>query len=216
MPKPRARCATSWPIRPKPSTPSVFSYSSTPESFERSHLPSISDACARGMLRASASSSAIVCSAAVTTLDSGAFATTMPRLVAAGTSTLSTPTPARPITLSRSAALDQLGRHLRGRADQDAVVLADPLDELGVVPVDAEIDVEVRAQQLDTRVADLLLDEDPRACAFALRCRLLRRRRAHRPLLSTIQSMHPVSASTSAVSTAGNMPIRSWLRPSLR
>ena len=55
------------------------------------------------MLRASASSSAIVCSAAVTTFDSGALATTMPRLVAAGTSTLSTPTPARPITLSRSA-----------------------------------------------------------------------------------------------------------------
>ena len=52
------------------------------------------------MLRASASSSAIVCSAAVTTLDWGALATTMPRLVAASTSTLSTPTPARPITRS--------------------------------------------------------------------------------------------------------------------
>ena len=80
MPKPRARCATSWPMRPKPTTPSVFSYSSTPENFERSHLPSISDAYACGMLRASASSSAIVCSAAVTTLDSGALATTIPRL----------------------------------------------------------------------------------------------------------------------------------------
>ena len=55
------------------------------------------------MLRASASSSAIVCSAAVTTFDSGALATTIPRLVAASTSTLSTPTPARPITRSRSA-----------------------------------------------------------------------------------------------------------------
>ena len=43
------------------------------------------------MLRASASSSAIVCSAAVITLDSGALATTIPRLVAVGTSTLSTP-----------------------------------------------------------------------------------------------------------------------------
>ena len=55
------------------------------------------------MLRASASSSAIVCSAAVTTLDSGALATTTPRFVAAGTSTLSTPTPARPTTRSRVA-----------------------------------------------------------------------------------------------------------------
>ena len=44
-----------------------------------------------------------MCSAAEMTVDSGAFATTMPRRVAASTSTLSTPTPARPITLSRSA-----------------------------------------------------------------------------------------------------------------
>ena len=38
-----------------------------------------------------------MCSAAVITFDCGAFATTMPRFVAASTSTLSTPTPARPI-----------------------------------------------------------------------------------------------------------------------
>jgi hypothetical protein len=37
------------------------------------------------------------------TVDSGALATTIPRFVAAWTSTLSTPTPARPITFSRSA-----------------------------------------------------------------------------------------------------------------
>jgi hypothetical protein len=55
-------------------------------------------------LRASASSSASVCSAAVTTFDCGALATMIPRLVAAGTSTLSTPTPARPITLRLPAA----------------------------------------------------------------------------------------------------------------
>ena len=39
-----------------------------------------------------------MCSAADTTFDSGAFATTIPWRVAASTSTLSTPTPARPIT----------------------------------------------------------------------------------------------------------------------
>jgi len=44
-----------------------------------------------------------VCSAAEITVDSGALATTIPRRVAASTSTLSTPTPARPITFSRSA-----------------------------------------------------------------------------------------------------------------
>jgi hypothetical protein len=54
-------------------------------------------------LRANASISAIVCSAAATTFDCGAFATTIPRFVAAATSTLSTPIPARPITRSRSA-----------------------------------------------------------------------------------------------------------------
>ena len=36
------------------------------------------------------------------------------------------------------------------------------------------------------------------------------------PILSTTQSMHAVSACTSPGSTAGNIPIRSWLRPSLR
>ena len=44
-----------------------------------------------------------MCSAAETTVASGAFATTMPRLVAASTSTLSSPTPARPMTFSRVA-----------------------------------------------------------------------------------------------------------------
>ena len=45
----------------------------------------------------------MVCSAAETTVASGAFATTIPRRVAASTSTLSTPTPARPITFRRLA-----------------------------------------------------------------------------------------------------------------
>ena len=58
------------------------------------------------MLRASATSSPIVCSAAETTVESGALATTIPRRVAASTSTLSIPTPARPITFSRVGALD--------------------------------------------------------------------------------------------------------------
>src|SRR5215208_424368 len=103
MPKPSARCATSWPMRPKPSTPSVFSYSSTPLNSERSHAPPVSDSWAWGTLRASAKSIASVCSAAVITFDCGAFATTTPRLVAASTSTLSTPTPARPTAFSRLA-----------------------------------------------------------------------------------------------------------------
>ena len=55
------------------------------------------------MLRANASINAIVCSAAATMFDCGAFATMIPRFVAAATSTLSTPIPARPITRRLSA-----------------------------------------------------------------------------------------------------------------
>ena len=54
--------------------------SSTPEKRERSHRPATRLACACGTFRASASSSAIVCSAAVTTFDCGALATTIPLL----------------------------------------------------------------------------------------------------------------------------------------
>ena len=70
----------------------------------RARARAFKEAFACGTLRTCASSSAMVCSAAATMFDSGAFATMMPRLVAAGTSTLSTPIPARPITLRRYAA----------------------------------------------------------------------------------------------------------------
>jgi hypothetical protein len=90
-------------MRPSPSTPNVLPASSIPVKRWRSQLPEVSAACACGTFRASARSSAIACSAAESTVDSAAFATTIPRRVAASTSTLSTPTPARPITLRRSA-----------------------------------------------------------------------------------------------------------------
>ena len=86
----RARRASCPRARPRPSA-------------ERSQRPCFSAACACGMLRASATSRPTVCSAAEVTVDSGALATTIPRRVAASTSTLSTPTPARPITFRRSA-----------------------------------------------------------------------------------------------------------------
>ena len=102
-----------------------------------------------------------MCSAAVITFDCGALATITPRLVAASTSTLSTPTPARPTAFSRSARASSVRVELRGGADQDAVELADPALELLLVPVEAELDVEPRvAQQLHAGVADLLPYED--------------------------------------------------------
>ena len=52
MPKALARVATSWPIRPKPSTPSVLPSTSVPPNLLRSHLPPVRLAWACGMLRA--------------------------------------------------------------------------------------------------------------------------------------------------------------------
>ena len=108
-------------------------------------------------------------------------------------------------------ALDQLRVHVRGRADEDAVVLADALGELLLAPAGSELDVEVLAQQRHARVADLLGDQHLQTLA-ALRAA----RGAHSEILSTTQSMHAVRACTSPSSVAGNMPTRSWFRPSLR
>ena len=203
MPKPRARCATSWPIRPKPMMPSVFSCSSTPLNFARSHAPPISDACACGTLRASASSSAIVCSAAVITLDCGALATSTPRRVAASTSTLSTPTPgagddAQPVGLGQQVGVD-LGR----RTHQHAVEVGDPALELGAIP---------RRVPISTSKPAARSSSMPDAPMFSA----TRTRAVAHAAAATTQSMQAVSASTSAGSTAGNIPTRSWLRPSLR
>ena len=98
MPNAWARWATSLPMRPRPTTPSVLSASSTPSHFDRSHRPSTRAAWACGMLRAWASSIAIVCSAVERMFDCGALTTITPRSVAASTSTLSRPMPARPTT----------------------------------------------------------------------------------------------------------------------
>ena len=56
------------------------------------------------VLRAQASIRHMVCSAAETILEVGALHTMMPASVAASTSTLSTPTPARPMMRSFEAA----------------------------------------------------------------------------------------------------------------
>lgn len=98
MPNAMARWATSLPMRPRPMTARVLSASSTPSHLERSQRPCTSALWAWGMLRASASSSAMVCSAAESTLDCGALTTITPRAVAWATSTLSRPIPARPTT----------------------------------------------------------------------------------------------------------------------
>ena len=92
-------------MRPKPTTPSVLPASSTPSHFERSQRPLTSAAWACGTLRAIDINNAIVCSAAETMFDSGALVTITPAFVAASTSTLSKPTPARPTTSRPLTAL---------------------------------------------------------------------------------------------------------------
>src|SRR5258706_12599128 len=86
-------------MRPRPTTPTILPDSSTPVYFDRFHSPALSAAEAEAVLRATASSSATACSAADTMLDVGALTTMTPRAVAAGTSTLSSPTPPRATTL---------------------------------------------------------------------------------------------------------------------
>ena len=140
-------------------------------------MPAISDAYACGMLRASASSSASVCSAAVTTFDCGAFATMIPRLVAASTSTLSTPTPARPI--ARRFVACSISSAVSFVAERIRMPSYSPIRSRSCSSVQSRpsVDVEVLAQQLDAGVADLLLHEDlrpapapaePAVCAAAV------------------------------------------------
>src|SRR5450830_1079456 len=93
-----ARSATIEPILPQPMMPSVLLKISTPMNLFFSHLPARVEVSASGIWRASASISEIACSAVVIELPNGVFITMMPRAVAAGMSTLSTPMPARPIT----------------------------------------------------------------------------------------------------------------------
>src|SRR5579863_1924868 len=98
------------------------------------------------------------------------------------------------------AALDQLGGQLRRRANQDRVELTDPPGQLLDVPVETRLDIEVFAQQRQAGLADVLTNKYPQAHASA----------------SSAKSMQLVSARTSSGSIAGNIAMRSWLRPSLR
>ena len=108
-------------MRPSPTTPTVLPKISVPENDERFQACSRSEASAAGIWRAADSSSAKACSAALWMFDVGALTTSTPRSVAASTSTLSSPTPARATILSLGAALEHLGVDGGRRADQERV-----------------------------------------------------------------------------------------------
>ena len=95
-----------------------------------SHLPAWVERSAAGISRASANIIAMACSAVVMELPNGVFITTMPRCVAAGTSMLSTPMPARPMTLSVRRGLDHRLGHLGGGAHRETVEIGDRILQL--------------------------------------------------------------------------------------
>ena len=151
MPRPSAFLQTMPPMLPAPMTPSVLPVISTPMNFDFSHLPAWVEASAAGSWRATANISAMACSAVVIELPNGVFMTMMPRREAAGMSTLSTPMPARPMTLRLVAARDQLFGHLGGRADGETVIVADDLGELFLVLAELRLEID-----LDAAVAENL------------------------------------------------------------
>ena len=110
-----------------------------------SHLPACVDASAAGISRASANISAIACSAVVIELPNGVFITMMPRAVAAGISTLSTPMPARPMTFQPACVGEHLCRHLACRADREAVELADQRRKLFLVFAERRLKIDFDA-----------------------------------------------------------------------
>ncbi|CAB4863644.1 unannotated protein [freshwater metagenome] len=97
-PNPERRSATSAPIRPSPTIPTVLSKNSTPVNCDRFHCPALVDALASGIKRASDNKCPIASSAAEITFEVGALTTMIPAAVAALMSTLSNPTPARATT----------------------------------------------------------------------------------------------------------------------
>ena len=125
----------------------------------RFHSPFFSAALAGAMLRAAASSSATASSAAVTMLDVGALTTMTPPWVAAVTSTLSRPTPARATTFRLLGGGDRLGVDLGGAADEDRVDVGDGGQQLGAVGAVAGADLEVGAERLDGGGGELFGDE---------------------------------------------------------
>ena len=132
-------------------TPSVLPKISTPRNLFFSHLPARVEASASGICRASASISVMACSAVVIELPNGVFITMMPRAVAAGISTLSTPMPARPITFRFLRLLEHFGRDLGGRADGQAVETVDRLGELVLVLAEIGLEIDLDAAILEDR-----------------------------------------------------------------
>ena len=102
----------------------------------------------------------MACSAAETMLEVGALTTMTPRAVAAGTSTLSRPTPARATTLQPGRGGDGLGVDLGGAAHDDRVGLGQRGEQRGAVGAVDVAHVEVVGQDVDGGGGQFLSDQD--------------------------------------------------------
>ncbi len=103
----------------------------------------------------------MVCSAADSTLDCGAFTTMTPRRVAASTSTLSRPMPARPDDDELVGRLDDLRGDLRGAADHQRRRAPDRVEQLVGREPQTDVDLEAGgAHGLEPAVGELLTDQD--------------------------------------------------------
>ena len=141
--------------------PTVLPASSVPTNFDFSHFPAAIEAAASGIRRRSASRTPKVCSTAETTLPVGEFSTSTPRAEAAGTSTLSTPTPARPTTDEARSRREERRVDARGAADEKRVGFGERGEEL-VAPGAREVHdlVPRAAEEVEARRRDLLGDDD--------------------------------------------------------
>ena len=142
--------------------PSVLPRSSVPRNRFFSHLPSFIARSAAGTMRASASISAQACSATLMLFAPGALTTRMPRALAAATSMLSTPVPARPTMRSRGAAREQIGGDLRRAANQQRVGVGERRREIGRAAAAPGIDLPagLGAEQLERRFRQIVGDDD--------------------------------------------------------
>ena len=130
-------------MRPSPTSPRVFDRISAPANFDFSHFEVFIDASAAGIFRAIDRMSPIASSATLKLFAPGAFMTTMPRAVAAGTSTLSTPVPARAMTRSLGAASIIVSRHFCRASDDQCVRILQIGRQLGGRPSLPVVDVPI-------------------------------------------------------------------------
>ena len=103
--------------------------------------------------------SATVCSAALVMLEVGALTTMTPALVAASTSTLSRPTPARATTRSLGAWAMASASTCGGAAHDERVHVGECGQELGTVGAVGVTDFEVGAQNRQTGLGEFFCDQ---------------------------------------------------------